>query len=162
MKGLKTPACLQSKQVQRLHLLIHCSGQAGSIRVKIFVALRVKTMRYFCLKIATAAKKLWDVQGSEEEHKGVSKGILLGEQWRENAWAPSVPHVTQSEHAVSQPIMVQRPGKGGAYNANPDSQGVLSPRSAGGVGLSMVEYVLASSPGGQDLDGKFMKTEFVS
>ena len=113
-------------------------------------------------QIATTAKKLWDVQDSEVEAKGMSKGILLGEQWHEQAWGPSVPHVTQSEHAVSQPIMVQRPGKSGAYNANPDSQGVLSPRSADGVGLSMVEYVLASSPGGQDLDGKFIKPEFVS
>ena len=87
----------------------------------------------------------------------------MGDQWRESTWGPSVPHVPQSEHAVSQPIMVQRPPKGGSYN-NPESHSILSPRSADGLGYSMVEYVLASSPGGQELDAQMacIKAGFVS
>lgn len=115
-------------------------------------------MYSFYKQIASAAKKLWDVQDSGEEKTGMSTGILQGDQWRENAWGPSVPHMNQSEHAVSQPIMVQRSVKPGAYNSNnSDLHGVLSPRSADGVGLSMVEYVLASSPGGQELDSQMIK-----
>lgn len=92
----------------------------------------------------------------------MTSGIFFGEQWRETAWGPSVPHMAQSEHAVSQPIMVQRPAKGGNFNTGSESQSVLSPRSADGVGLSMVEYVLASSPGGQELDAQIIKAGFVS
>lgn len=83
------------------------------------------------------AKKLWD---SDEMAKEGRKGILLGEEWRETAWGAS-------HHSVSQPITVQRrPGQG--YSGNGDSSSVLSPRSeGGGLGVSMVEYVLSSSPG---------------
>ncbi|XP_020908481.2 pumilio homolog 2 [Exaiptasia diaphana] len=112
-------------------------------------------------EIASTAKKLWDVQDSGEEKTGMSTGILQGDQWRENAWGPSVPLMNQSEHAVSQPIMVQHSVKRGAYNSNSSElHGVLSPRSADGVGLSMVEYVLASSPGGQELDAQMIKSGF--
>ena len=115
------------------------------------------------LQIASTAKKLWDVQDSGEENQGgMTSGIFFGEQWRETAWGPSVPHMAQSEHAVSQPIMVQRPAKGSNFNSTAESQSVLSPRSADGVGLSMVEYVLASSPGGQELDAQIIKAGFVS
>ena len=92
----------------------------------------------------------------------MTSGIFFGEQWRETAWGPSVPHIAQSEHAVSQPIMVQRPAKGANFNSASETQSVLSPRSADGVGLSMVEYVLASSPGGQELDAQIIKAGFVS
>lgn len=112
-------------------------------------------------EIASTAKKLWDIQDSGEENQGgMTSGIFFGEQWRDTAWGPSVPHMAQSEHAVSQPIMVQRPAKGGNFNTTTESQNVLSPRSADGVGLSMVEYVLASSPGGQELDTQIMKPGF--
>uniref|UniRef100_A0A671N9A1 PUM-HD domain-containing protein n=1 Tax=Sinocyclocheilus anshuiensis TaxID=1608454 RepID=A0A671N9A1_9TELE len=94
------------------------------------------------------AKKLWE---SDELAKDARKGMLLGEEWRENAWG-------SSHHSVSQPIMVQRrPGQ--SYNGNGDASSVLSPRSeGGGLGVSMVEYVLSSSPGdkmdGPDPDGR--------
>ncbi|KAK7940139.1 hypothetical protein WMY93_003465 [Mugilogobius chulae] len=83
------------------------------------------------------AKKLWD---SDELAKDGRKGMLLGEEWRDNAWGPS-------HHSVSQPIMVQRrPGQ--SFHGNGDVNSVLSPRSeGGGLGVSMVEYVLSSSPG---------------
>ncbi|XP_056619837.1 pumilio homolog 2 isoform X6 [Triplophysa dalaica] len=83
------------------------------------------------------AKKLWE---SDELAKDGRKGMMLGEEWRDNAWG-------SSHHSVSQPIMVQRrPGQG--YNGNADASSVLSPRSeGGGLGVSMVEYVLSSSPG---------------
>uniref|UniRef100_A0A672NQ98 Pumilio RNA binding family member 2 n=1 Tax=Sinocyclocheilus grahami TaxID=75366 RepID=A0A672NQ98_SINGR len=88
------------------------------------------------------AKKLWE---SDELAKDARKGMLLGEEWRENAWGAS-------HHSVSQPIMVQRrPGQ--SYNGNGDASSVLSPRSeGGGLGVSMVEYVLSSSPGDK-MDG---------
>ncbi|XP_046905726.1 pumilio homolog 2 isoform X2 [Hypomesus transpacificus] len=90
------------------------------------------------------AKKLWD---SDELAKDGRKGLLLGEEWRENAWG-------SSHHSVSQPIMVQRrPGQG--FHGNGDASSVLSPRSeGGGLGVSMVEYVLSSSPGDK-LDGRY-------
>ncbi|XP_051954767.1 pumilio homolog 2-like isoform X4 [Xyrauchen texanus] len=79
------------------------------------------------------AKKLWE---SDE----------LAKEWRENAWG-------SSHHSVSQPIMVQRrPGQG---YGNGDASSVLSPRSeGGGLGVSMVEYVLSSSPGDK-MDGRY-------
>ncbi|XP_058612223.1 pumilio homolog 2 isoform X6 [Onychostoma macrolepis] len=90
------------------------------------------------------AKKLWE---SDELAKDGRKGMLLGEEWRENAWGAS-------HHSVSQPIMVQRrPGQ--SYNGNGDASSVLSPRSeGGGLGVSMVEYVLSSSPGDK-MDGRY-------
>uniref|UniRef100_A0A671M702 Pumilio homolog 1 n=1 Tax=Sinocyclocheilus anshuiensis TaxID=1608454 RepID=A0A671M702_9TELE len=50
------------------------------------------------------------------------------------------------DHSVSQPIMVQRrPGQG--FHGVGEVGSVLSPRSeSGGLGVSMVEYVLSSSP----------------
>ncbi|MEQ2270578.1 Pumilio 2 [Xenotaenia resolanae] len=85
-------------------------------------------------------KKIWD---SDELAKDGRKGILLGEEWRENAWGPS-------HHSVSQPIMVQRrPGQG--FHGNGDTNSVLSPRSeGGGLGVSMVEY----GGGDTDQDGR--------
>nr|XP_046153829.1 pumilio homolog 2 isoform X1 [Oncorhynchus gorbuscha]XP_046153830.1 pumilio homolog 2 isoform X1 [Oncorhynchus gorbuscha]XP_046153832.1 pumilio homolog 2 isoform X1 [Oncorhynchus gorbuscha]XP_046153833.1 pumilio homolog 2 isoform X1 [Oncorhynchus gorbuscha] len=90
------------------------------------------------------AKKLWD---SDELAKDGRKGMLLGEEWRVNAWG-------SSHHSVSQPIMVQRrPGHG--FHGNGDASSVLSPRSeGGGLGVSMVEYVLSSSPGDK-MDGRY-------
>uniref|UniRef100_A0AAZ1X5E0 PUM-HD domain-containing protein n=1 Tax=Oreochromis aureus TaxID=47969 RepID=A0AAZ1X5E0_OREAU len=90
------------------------------------------------------AKKLWD---SDELAKDGRKGMLLGEEWRDHAWG-------SSHHSVSQPIMVQRrPGQG--FHGNGDANSVLSPRSeGGGLGVSMVEYVLSSSPGDK-MDGRY-------
>uniref|UniRef100_A0A673LRB7 Pumilio homolog 1 n=1 Tax=Sinocyclocheilus rhinocerous TaxID=307959 RepID=A0A673LRB7_9TELE len=54
--------------------------------------------------------------------------------------------VERQHHSVSQPIMVQRrPGQG--FHGVGEAGSVLSPRSeSGGLGVSMVEYVLSSSP----------------
>uniref|UniRef100_A0A673MRC0 Pumilio homolog 2-like n=1 Tax=Sinocyclocheilus rhinocerous TaxID=307959 RepID=A0A673MRC0_9TELE len=97
------------------------------------------------------AKKLWE---SDELAKDARKGMLLGEEWRENAWG-------SSHHSVSQPIMVQRrPGQ--SYNGNGDASSILSPRSeGGGLGVSMVEYVLSSSPGDK-MDGRYRNGGYVS
>uniref|UniRef100_A0A673C670 Pumilio RNA-binding family member 2 n=1 Tax=Sphaeramia orbicularis TaxID=375764 RepID=A0A673C670_9TELE len=90
------------------------------------------------------AKKLWD---SDELAKDGRKGMLLGEEWRDNAWG-------SSHHSVSQPIMVQR-RPGPSFHGNGDANSVLSPRSeGGGLGVSMVEYVLSSSPGDK-MDGRY-------
>uniref|UniRef100_A0A8C5SMQ1 Pumilio homolog 1 n=1 Tax=Laticauda laticaudata TaxID=8630 RepID=A0A8C5SMQ1_LATLA len=82
-------------------------------------------------------KKFWE---SDDSSKDGPKGIFLGDQWRDSAWGTS-------DHSVSQPIMVQRrPGQG--FHVNNEVNSVLSPRSeSGGLGVSMVEYVLSSSPG---------------
>uniref|UniRef100_A0A3B3V3S1 Pumilio RNA binding family member 2 n=1 Tax=Poecilia latipinna TaxID=48699 RepID=A0A3B3V3S1_9TELE len=95
-------------------------------------------------------KKIWD---SDELAKDGRKGMLLGEEWRENAWG-------SSHHSVSQPIMVQRrPGQG--FHGNGDTNSVLSPRSeGGGLGVSMVEYVLSSSPGDK-MEGRYRNGGYV-
>lgn len=107
------------------------------------------------------AKKLWAVQDASEGDSG--NGILHGEQWDSDSLLPSVPRVTQSEHAVSQPINMQRPVNQRNYNGV-DQHGVLSPRSTDGVGMSVAEFVLASSPGGPDLEQQIskMKANLVS
>lgn len=66
-----------------------------------------------------------------------------------------------TDHSMSQPIMVQRkPGQG--FHGNSEVNAVLSPRSeSGGLGVSMVEYVLSSSPADK-LDSRFRKGAFVS
>uniref|UniRef100_A0A7N8XBJ4 Pumilio RNA binding family member 2 n=1 Tax=Mastacembelus armatus TaxID=205130 RepID=A0A7N8XBJ4_9TELE len=95
------------------------------------------------------AKKLWD---SDELAKDGRKGMLLGEEWRDNAWG-------SSHHSVSQPIMVQqRPGQ--SFHGNGDANTVLSPRSEGGLGVSIVEYVLSSSPGDK-MDGRYRNGGYV-
>uniref|UniRef100_A0A3Q3B1H2 Pumilio RNA-binding family member 2 n=1 Tax=Kryptolebias marmoratus TaxID=37003 RepID=A0A3Q3B1H2_KRYMA len=96
------------------------------------------------------AKKIWD---SDELAKDGRKGMLLGEEWRDNAWG-------SSHHSMSQPIMVQRrPGQ--SFHGNGDANSVLSPRSeGGGLGVSMVEYVLSSSPGDK-MDGRYRNGGFV-
>ncbi|KAI1895007.1 hypothetical protein AGOR_G00101640 [Albula goreensis] len=80
-------------------------------------------------------KKFWE---ADDSAKDGPKGIFL-DQWRDSAWGAS-------EHSVSQPIMVQRrPGQG--FHGSSEVGTVLSPRSeSGGLGVSMVEYVLSSSP----------------
>uniref|UniRef100_A0A8C2H8B5 Pumilio homolog 1 n=1 Tax=Cyprinus carpio TaxID=7962 RepID=A0A8C2H8B5_CYPCA len=80
-------------------------------------------------------KKFWE---TDDSGKDGPKGIFL-DQWRDCAWGAS-------DHSVSQPIMVQRrPGQG--FHGVGEAGSVLSPRSeSGGLGVSMVEYVLSSSP----------------
>ncbi|XP_057210902.1 pumilio homolog 1 isoform X4 [Triplophysa rosa] len=80
-------------------------------------------------------KKFWEM---DDSGKDGPKGIFL-DQWRDSAWGAS-------DHSVSQPIMVQRrPGQG--FHGVGEAGSVLSPRSeSGGLGVSMVEYVLSSSP----------------
>uniref|UniRef100_A0A4W3KAX2 Pumilio RNA-binding family member 1 n=1 Tax=Callorhinchus milii TaxID=7868 RepID=A0A4W3KAX2_CALMI len=96
-------------------------------------------------------KKFWE---SDDTNKDGPKGIFLGDQWRDSAWGAS-------DHSVSQPIMVQRrPGQG--FHGSNEVNSVLSPRSeSGGLGVSMVEYVLSSSPG-EKLDSCLRKGPFGS
>ena len=67
-----------------------------------------------------------------------------------------------SEHAVSQPINMARPVNPRSYNGV-DQHGVLSPRSTDGVGMSVAEFVLGSSPG-VDIEAQInkMKARMVS
>ncbi|XP_043532718.1 pumilio homolog 2-like isoform X10 [Chiloscyllium plagiosum] len=96
------------------------------------------------------AKKFWE---SDDPAKEGQKGIFLGDEWRDTAWGGT-------HHTVSQPIMVQRrPGQG--FHGSNEVSAVLSPRSeSGGLGVSMVEYVLRSSPGDK-LDSRFRKGPFL-
>ncbi|KAM4692941.1 pumilio homolog 2 isoform 2-T2 [Discoglossus pictus] len=92
------------------------------------------------------AKKFWE---PDDPTKDGQKGMFLGDEWRENAWGAS-------HHSMSQPIMVQR-RTGQGFHGNHDVNSVLSPRSeSGGLGVSMVEYVLSSSPA-EKLDPRFRK-----
>ncbi|GAB6023918.1 hypothetical protein CHUAL_008651 [Chamberlinius hualienensis] len=100
--------------------------------------------------IAPAAKKLWGVEdGSKQDDP---KALIFGHQWRDQPWS-STP---VSEHAVSQPIMVQR--RSGSYPGG-DMAAVLSPRSseAGGLGMKMVEYLLSGSPPSKDLESRMSR-----
>uniref|UniRef100_A0A4W5R3W2 Pumilio homolog 1 n=1 Tax=Hucho hucho TaxID=62062 RepID=A0A4W5R3W2_9TELE len=81
-------------------------------------------------------KKFWE---SDEAGKDGPKGIFL-DQWRDSAWGAT-------DHSVSQPIMVSRRPGGGFHSGGEVGGSVMSPRSeSGGLGVSMVEYVLSSSP----------------
>ncbi|XP_029298621.1 pumilio homolog 1 isoform X4 [Cottoperca gobio] len=82
-------------------------------------------------------KKFWE---ADDSGKDGPKGIFL-DQWRDSAWGAS-------DHSVSQPIMVsRRPGQGFHGGGEVGVGSVMSPRSeSGGLGVSMVEYVLSSSP----------------
>uniref|UniRef100_A0A8C8GVH5 Pumilio homolog 1 n=1 Tax=Oncorhynchus tshawytscha TaxID=74940 RepID=A0A8C8GVH5_ONCTS len=94
-------------------------------------------------------KKFWE---SDEAGKDGPKGIFL-DQWRGGAWGAT-------DHLVSQPIMVShRPG-GGFHGGGEVGGSVMSPRSeSGGLGVSMVEYVLSSSPA-EKLDSCLRKGPF--
>uniref|UniRef100_A0A671MFJ9 Pumilio homolog 1 n=1 Tax=Sinocyclocheilus anshuiensis TaxID=1608454 RepID=A0A671MFJ9_9TELE len=95
-------------------------------------------------------KKFWEI---DDSGKDGPKGIFL-DQWRDSAWGAS-------DHSVSQPIMVQRrPGQG--FHGVGEAGSVLSPRSeSGGLGVSMVEYVLSSSPA-EKMDSCLRKGAFGS
>ncbi|KAM5316875.1 pumilio homolog 2 isoform 4-T5 [Glossophaga mutica] len=95
-------------------------------------------------------KKFWEPDDSTKDGQ---KGIFLGDdEWRETAWGTS-------HHSMSQPIMVQR-RSGQGFHGNSEVNAVLSPRSeSGGLGVSMVEYVLSSSPADK-LDSRFRKGTF--
>ncbi|XP_058524215.1 pumilio homolog 2 isoform X7 [Ochotona princeps] len=95
-------------------------------------------------------KKFWEPDDSTKDGQ---KGIFLGDdEWRETAWG--TPH-----HSMSQPIMVQR-RSGQGFHGNSEVNAILSPRSeSGGLGVSMVEYVLSSSPADK-LDSRFRKGTF--
>uniref|UniRef100_A0A3Q3K2V8 Pumilio homolog 1 n=1 Tax=Monopterus albus TaxID=43700 RepID=A0A3Q3K2V8_MONAL len=82
-------------------------------------------------------KKFWE---TDDSGKDGPKGIFF-DQWRDSAWGAS-------DHSVSQPIMVsRRPGQGFHGGGEVGVGSVMSPRSeSGGLGVSMVEYVLSSSP----------------
>uniref|UniRef100_A0A8C7GGX0 Pumilio homolog 1 n=1 Tax=Oncorhynchus kisutch TaxID=8019 RepID=A0A8C7GGX0_ONCKI len=96
-------------------------------------------------------KKFWE---SDEAGKDGPKGIFL-DQWRDSAWGAT-------DHSVSQPIMVSRRAGGGFHSGGEVGGSVMSPRSeSGGLGVSMVEYVLSSSPA-EKLDSCLRKGPYVS
>ena len=67
------------------------------------------------------------------------------------------------DHSMSQPIMVtRRPGQGFHGGGEVGVGSVMSPRSeSGGLGVSMVEYVLSSSPADK-LESCLRKGAYVS
>ncbi|XP_042536752.1 pumilio homolog 2 isoform X10 [Dipodomys spectabilis] len=95
-------------------------------------------------------KKFWEPDDSTKDGQ---KSIFLGDdEWRETAWGTS-------HHSMSQPIMVQR-RSGQGFHGNSEVNAILSPRSeSGGLGVSMVEYVLSSSPADK-LDSRYRKGTF--
>ncbi|XP_077557114.1 pumilio homolog 2-like [Haemaphysalis longicornis] len=111
------------------------------------------------MKIPASTKKLWSLEepGTKLED---SKGPFLADLWRDPTWSTGQGHgpgegACSSEHAVSQPIMVQQ-RRSGSYPGSGDQGGtsMFSPRSSetSGLGVKVVEYVLGSSPTIKDLD----------
>uniref|UniRef100_A0A671UBY6 Pumilio homolog 1 n=1 Tax=Sparus aurata TaxID=8175 RepID=A0A671UBY6_SPAAU len=105
-----------------------------------------------CVCQLLTGKKFWE---TDDSGKDGPKGIFL-DQWRDSAWGAS-------DHSVSQPIMVsRRPGQGFHGGGEVGVGSVMSPRSeSGGLGVSMVEYVLSSSPADK-LDSCLRKGPYVS
>ncbi|XP_065062848.1 pumilio homolog 1-like isoform X1 [Rhopilema esculentum] len=100
-------------------------------------------------EIMPSKKKIWSNDSRVE--KEPEKPMFFQHQWQETPWAIEG-ETDKSEHAVSQPIMVKQRGNQG-FNPPEQQSSVVSPRSADGLGVyGMVEYVLASSPGGGDLE----------
>ena len=105
----------------------------------------------FCFQIMPSTKKIWSNDGTGE--KEGEKPMFFQHQWQETPWAIAGGENDKSEHAVSQPIMMKQRGNQINFNTQDQQSSVVSPRSADGLGVyGMVEYVLASSPGGGDLD----------
>ena len=81
--------------------------------------------------------------------------------WQESSWSvgPGNGGNDKSEHAISNPISMV-PRRQEQYGP-PQPQSVTSPRSADGsvLGVHMVEYVLASSPGGQELENRMKEMQ---
>ncbi|XP_064480664.1 pumilio homolog 2-like isoform X2 [Ornithodoros turicata] len=95
-----------------------------------FQALALETSHH--LEIPASTKKLWALEetGAKPED---SKGIFLGDQWRDPTWST-----------------------GHTNTSGSDGASMLSPRSSetSGLGVKMVEYVLGSSPTIKDLDSR--------
>ncbi|UYV81753.1 PUM2 [Cordylochernes scorpioides] len=114
-----------------------------------FRALALETPSHMEMPMAT--KKLWGVDENAakgEEHKG----LFMGDQWRESTWSTG-----PNPSSVSQAMLVQR--RSGSFPGS-EANNLLSPRSSetgGGLGVKMVEYVLASSPTTKELDSRLSR-----
>ncbi|XP_076043019.1 uncharacterized protein LOC143026464 isoform X4 [Oratosquilla oratoria] len=98
------------------------------------------------IDIAPSAKKLWGVEEGKPDNKGI---FNIGEQtWRDTAWSTG----PAADHGVGQHALSMGVGQRGPGRQFPGGDSVLSPRAseAAGVGVKMVEYLLASSPTGKD------------
>ncbi|XP_054976761.1 pumilio homolog 2 isoform X8 [Sorex araneus] len=134
----------------------HSSGpQEGTLQLANPPLLQNSVFQRVCHFLRTdlrllPTKKFWEPDDSTKDGQ---KGIFLGDdEWRETAWGTS-------HHSMSQPIMVQR-RSGQGFHGNSEVNAILSPRSeSGGLGVSMVEYVLSSSPADK-LDSRFRKGTF--
>ncbi|XP_011899886.1 PREDICTED: pumilio homolog 2 isoform X10 [Cercocebus atys] len=122
----------------------------GNGESKPYILLKKKTLYIHSNIELLPTKKFWEPDDSTKDGQ---KGIFLGDdEWRETAWGTS-------HHSMSQPIMVQR-RSGQGFHGNSEVNAILSPRSeSGGLGVSMVEYVLSSSPADK-LDSRFRKGNF--
>lgn len=97
-----------------------------------------------------STKKIWSNDGRVEKES--EKPMYFAQQWQETPWTISG-ETDKSEHAVSQPIMMKQRSSQLSFGNQDQRSSVVSPRSADGLGVyGMVEYVLASSPGGGDLE----------
>ena len=97
-----------------------------------------------------STKKIWSSDSRMEKES--EKQMYFQQQWQETPWTISS-ETDKSEHAVSQPIMMKQRGNQLSFGNQEQQSSVVSPRSADGLGVyGMVEYVLASSPGGGDLE----------
>ena len=83
-------------------------------------------------------------------HVETSKSLLFSEPGWSATWSSG-----QSDHAVSDPILVGPNRRSGSFPGNEAGGGpILSPRSSEGLGVKMVEYVLGTSPVQKDLENR--------
>ena len=98
--------------------------------------------------------QLWDKSDhSEHNNENTQTNMFTFENHWQSDGSWSMGNDDKSEHAISQPITMA--GRRPEQYPGPLPQSVTSPTSADGqLGVHMVEYVLASSPGGHDLENR--------
>ncbi|XP_042228937.1 pumilio homolog 2-like isoform X6 [Homarus americanus] len=122
-----------------------------------FTAMRRVSRRVEYGQQIAPAKKLWGVEEGKADNKGI---FNIGEaSWREATWSTGTGHATGPHHhgvGQSHGLGMGVGQRGHGRPQFPGGDSVLSPRATDhtGVGLKMVEYVLASSPTGKDLDAR--------
>ncbi|XP_047145593.1 pumilio homolog 2 isoform X1 [Hydra vulgaris] len=109
-------------------------------------------------------KQVWNKSRDKTLHLKMANSpptMFTFDGWHDPSWSINDVNSDKSEHAISQPItMVQRRHE--QYGVS--QHVVTSPRSADGsvLGVHMVEYVLASSPGGHDLESRMKEMNIIS
>ena len=124
------------------------------LTVLIFNEFQILLILFYIYLFNDCYVKVWgeNIQASEAQQP--TKMFTFDKpNWQETSWSMGTDgNNDKSEHAITQPItMSRRPDQ---FPGPMQPKSVTSPRSADGsvLGFLMVEYVLASSPGGHDIE----------